>query len=710
MHSRLRMMLCLAVVFSSTTTAFSQTNAQTKLDEFIATDNTGRDVKSTPVVDDLAYLRRVYVDLIGRIPSAEEIREYQSWPADERREMAVDALLDNPRFVDRWTVFFADMLRIRSNAQGGRQFLAFVHQSLRDGMPYDEMCRELIRSNGKPSQVPEVGYILGDDVDPMALAGATAQVFMGVRIACAQCHDHPFDVWTREQFYGFAAYFGKTRRMVAPVTETLYTTEADETTILWPPEDAAQGEKRTPVVPKFPFEITNEDRPSKPIARLTAKRQSAAEALAAKSGEVSVDDLLVESDGKVKDRTDGKVAELIDVKAEVRNQTNKLNIYDDIYRPSQLRRELAELVTSPYNRYFSQALVNRVWKELVGRGFVEPIDDFSESNQPSHPQAINYLADEFVASGFDIRTLMRLVVTSDTYSRSHLFDADDQTREAAERAFAAAPLRRMISESLFDSIVQAGHLFDTKYLPGTNKRIVEQMVRVAIEDDKGSDLESVVADSTKTAAMPQDQVVMRAPTGYDLESAIEVDFDAVLNEDDAAPSIEQMRAMSAEELQAMEMAKEMEARRRRPGVKYITKTVKREVDVNPRFASAMRMASPADPNHFLRVFGQPGRNGLGDHRVDEASMRQALMMLNGSLTHEASRVGNKERMHRLLVGEDADLDEAVRLAYLEILTRVPTDEELADAKTLIGESAGPVEGMADLRWVLLNCHEFRFLP
>src|SRR5262249_40032910 len=131
---------------------------------------------------------------------------------------------------------------------------------------------------------------------------------------------------------------------------------------------------------------------------------------------------------------------------------------------------------------------------------------------------------------------------------------------------------------------------------------------------------------------------------------------------------------------------------------------------NPLFTSALRMPTPAPPTHFLRIFGQTSRDVLGEHRDHSASMRQALMMLNGRLTHEASSVGKLEALHDLLVGKSADPAKAIKLAYHEILTREPTTEEMAVAQDVLKEADSPLNGMADLRWILFNSHEFRFLP
>ncbi|GIS61042.1 MAG: hypothetical protein CM1200mP2_32670 [Planctomycetaceae bacterium] len=147
--------------------------------------------KALPGVDDLTYLRRVTIDLIGRIPTAEEIQNFESLAPSTRQQKTVERLLADERFADRWTIFFADMLRLRSNAEGGGASIAFIHRAVRDGMGWDEMSRRMIAASGKAGATPELGYILGDNADPMALAGSTAQVFLGVRVACAQCQIIP---------------------------------------------------------------------------------------------------------------------------------------------------------------------------------------------------------------------------------------------------------------------------------------------------------------------------------------------------------------------------------------------------------------------------------------------------------------------------------------------------------------------------------------
>ncbi len=714
------MMRTLLVVLL-TSVLLAQATAADPVGKVLDAENKAKGVTrvALPVIDDLSYLRRVTLDLVGRIPTVEEISRFETLPAASRREKTVERLLADQRLADRWTIFFADMLRLRSNAEGGGAAIAFIHRALRERMAWDEMARRMISASGKAGATPELGFILGDNADPMALAGAAAQVFMGVRVACAQCHDHPFDVWTRKDFYGLAAFFGKTRRVQSQFTNTVYTTEVAQTTVLWPPEGVGEGSERKPVVPLFPFELDKGDRPSRPVARLQAlrKRQAVLAATAAgrkqTNSDARLEALLAAAGDKANKRSTGKKKATLDVAGEAKRDARNLKISQARYRASKLRAELARRVTDPRNRLFAQSFVNRVWGELMGRGIVEPVDNFAESNPASHPVTLDFLADEFIASGYDTRTVLRLIVSSQPYRRQHATTVTNPVRIELESAFLATPMRRMLSEVLFDSIVVAGHLFDVKHEKGKNLKVVWQRTRIPKQPAEGEGplvqpRSLAAAVDGKSARVMKKLAKPRVSSPYDVESAIELDFDALLLESKEEVRIDRMKVMSKEEIEAMRM--EQEAASRRPDVKFFDRFIRTTFDDNPRFTSSMRMASPAAPEHFLRIFGQPSRVTLDEKRNFTPSMRQALMLLNGRLTHEASRVGELEPVYPFLAGKTLNIPAAVRLAYREILTRLPTAEELAEATELINSSETRLSGMADLRWAMLNSNEFRFLP
>ncbi|MEZ6091097.1 MAG: DUF1549 domain-containing protein [Pirellulaceae bacterium] len=359
----------------------SALSAANPLDRIIAAEQqkAGVSLPSMPVVHDGVFLRRVYVDLIGRIPTEAEVMTFAKQPSATRRDALVDQLLSDERFADRWTLFYADMLRLRSQATGGAALFAWVHHAVKTKMPYDQMCRKLIATNGKAGKVPEAGFILGDDADPLVMASVTSQVFMGVRMGCAQCHDHPFDHWTRRDFYDLAAFYGRTRRYESRLTNVVYATEDSKSVILWPPEDEAAADERDVIPARFPFPLEGIGGKTDYVARLRELRtQNAVPAEAIDRGP-SLDDLLDAASDKAEKAASGRLRTemaLADAKKDIR----RVDIQKGLYQPSELREQLADYVTDPKNGLFSRALVNRVWKTLIGRGFVEPVDDFREDN------------------------------------------------------------------------------------------------------------------------------------------------------------------------------------------------------------------------------------------------------------------------------------------------------------------------------------------
>ena len=646
-------------------------------------------------IDDMAFLRRATVDLIGRIPTMEEVDHFEK-DGKDRRAKLIEKLLAHDRFSDRWTIFFADMLRIRSNLPGGNSLLAYVNQSIDQSKPYDKMVHELISASGRPNSNPAVGYILGDEAEPMELAAATSQIFLGVRLGCAMCHDHPFDDWQQKDFYDLAAFFGKTKRVQSRNSGMVYATEGHEMMVMWPPEDQAKDKPRRPVAPTFPFTLTTYDKQPQYLIRFEKLRKQQAEARPSADKNAAIDALL---DGIDTSPSKAKNSVLDEAKRDSKN----LNVHNDLYRASELRDQLAGLVTSPRNGFFARAFVNRVWAELMGHGFVEPLDNFSDYTELRHATTLDYLAQEFIASGYDLRSLIRIIILSDAYQLAHVEgDLAITERERAEKNFTAAPMRRMLGEVLYDSVVVAGHLSNYKWPAGANIKTIERQIRVPTGEMRMTDRDSLPPTAAPT--MQETKAPIRRD-GYDLESSLEVDFDSLLSREEKS-DLASMKTKSDEQLQAEKMAA-MAREKNRTRMIYRTEIKTEKIDDNPRFSSAMRMATPAPPAHFLRVFGQPTREGLGEFREDYSSLRQQLMMLNGRLTNEAARVGPKEPIYQIL---QKDQDMAIKWAYLEILTRKPDALEVDRARTILSSAPTPANGMADLRWALLNSHEFRYLP
>jgi hypothetical protein len=661
------------------------------IDELLAASAKSLELAPTPLIDDTAYLRRATIDLVGRIPTVAERARYFSEPAASRRPGLARRLVASDRFADRWAVWLGDMIRARSGAAGGPELDRFLRRSMRDRVPYDQIVRQLLTAVGTPGHDGAMGYFAAENADPLEMAGVVAQTLLGIRMKCARCHDHPFDHWSQREYYGLAAFLGTTRVVIGAPNRPARMVESAAQRVLWPPQDGPNaGESPAPLEPRWPLPAAAADEP----------------ALAA----------AIERGRRAREPTDDQIVEALLVDAiENASPRDSLAIEASVPptvgdRAGSFRRNLADHVVDPRNRSFARNLVNRLWATLVGRGLVEPVDDFRDANPPRHPELLDHLADELVASGHDIRHVVMLIVTSDAYARSHARDEQPKRRRRLEDACLAAPLRPLSAEALHDSLVTAGHLHAVKHPPGANPKTVTEQVlvrREASADDGG--------EAGDTAALAEAVLGRRlAIADADDEPAME-ELTAALKEADPLAG---MRAMSLEDSKRMRMADEMArgGATRQPlpqsaaDVKrlYRVETITKQVDLNPQFQWALEMPLPAPPQHFLRLLGQSPRLDSDDDSGPRPHMRQALVLLNGPLVHEAARVGPLEPLGRAIaLGGRHDL---VAMLYVQTLSRPPTDAERAVAEDVIAAADSPTDGVADMRWAIFNSREFRFVP
>ncbi|MCA9658287.1 MAG: DUF1549 domain-containing protein [Myxococcales bacterium] len=355
-----------------------------------ATGQTGGGAVAAPA-DDAEFVRRVYLDLVGRIPAATEAARFLDDAAADKRARLVDALLASDEYATYWANVYADLLLGQAQPQGlGRRLRAgtvtWLEEQLGEGRPYDAMIADVLTASGDYSDGGPASYLLvrGRGKQVEAVAGATARIVLGVQIDCAQCHDHPYyDQYKQEDFYAFAAYFGRTqaRRLPGGGEPGVRIVERPRGELRMPTSDGGKGEV---VRPRFlGREVAPDDGETRREALVRAIRGS---------------DLL------------------------------------------------------------AKAAANRSWSMLLGRGLVEPWDDLVGENDPSHPPALERLAADFVASGYDHRALLRSIVLSDAYQRS-ASGADD--RGAAARVFARAAVRPLSARQLFDSMVEATGVADS---------------------------------------------------------------------------------------------------------------------------------------------------------------------------------------------------------------------------------------------------------
>ena len=223
------------------------------VDSILAKTWQSQGIEPAAVCSDEEFLRRVSLDIIGRIPTLDELNSFKG---NSDRAAKIDELLasgDFPRFWSEvWTATFNGYISLYGS---DREVLRlWLVDAFAKEMPYDRLVTRLITAKGSSAFDGPTNFLVRYPEEP---AVKISRLFLGVRLDCARCHDHPFDVWTQRDFYDLAAFFGKTRRVQTRFTNTVYTTEANQTTILWPPEGEGDASERQPLAARCPFKLTS---------------------------------------------------------------------------------------------------------------------------------------------------------------------------------------------------------------------------------------------------------------------------------------------------------------------------------------------------------------------------------------------------------------------------------------------------------------------
>jgi len=335
--------------------------------------------------DDTVFLRRAYLDALGVPPTAAETRAFLRDATPDKRGRLIDALLERPGFADFWALRWADLLRAEERTLdpvGMKALYGWLQQGFRDGKPLDRFARELLTSSGSTYVNPAANYYRRTR-EPQELAEVTAQLFMGVRLQCAKCHNHPYDVWKQDQYHETAAFFARLTR----------------------------NDKRKPRRQKGDYyEMNGEEF-----------------IFIAKSGEVK------------HPRTGEPVSPALPGDPAA---TRRVAEADD------RRTVFADWLVDPANPYFAPTMVNRIWYHLMGRGIVDPVDDFRPSNPPSNGPLLDALTRDFVAHGFDLRRTVAMIMKSSTYQLS---DEPNALNEGDTRYFSHSRPRRMTAEQILDA-------------------------------------------------------------------------------------------------------------------------------------------------------------------------------------------------------------------------------------------------------------------
>ncbi len=370
-------------------------------------------IQPARLCSDEVFVRRVYLDLIGTLPTAEEARQFLDDPNPRKREALIDQLFQREEFADYWAMKWGDLLRIKAEfpinlwPNAAQAYHRWVRTAIRDNMPYDRFVRELLTANGSNFRVPQVNFYRAvQSKDPQTIAQAVALTFMGVRA----------DKWPKEQLAGMAAFFS--RISYKP------TGEWKEEIVAFDPEKLIQAAPP----PALPGTVSATSPTATPLPPAPSAKPSASGSGAGSSGQ-----------GQSSPAAEPLVATFPD------GTTIRIP-------PNQDPRVVfADWLIQPKNPWFAKNIVNRIWTWLLGRGIIHEPDDIRPDNPPSNPELLALLEKELVDSGYNLRHIYRLILTSKTYQLSSI---PRSSHPEAAAQFAYYPLRRLEAEVLIDALNQ----------------------------------------------------------------------------------------------------------------------------------------------------------------------------------------------------------------------------------------------------------------
>lgn len=363
---------------TKTTDPIAAQGSKNPIDQAVSRQTSALGLALSPRTDDATFLRRVFLDVIGLLPTVAEARAFLSDSSTDKRETLINQLLNREEYTDYWTNRWADLLLVNGRhlrPAAVKSYYQWLRNEVKKNTPWDKLTRQLVTSRGDSLEQGATNFFAVHQ-DPESMAENVSQAFMGLSINCAKCHNHPLEKWTNDQYYSFANLFSRVRAKG------------------WG-GDARSGDGKRTLFLATSGELLNPR---------TNKHQAPAPLDAAPLPEDDAGD----------------------------------------------RREaLAEWLVSPQNPYFTRAIVNRVWAAFFGIGIINPVDDLRLSNPATNDALMDCLSEFLVAKRYDLKSLIRLILQSDTYQRS---SEPTDGNEADTRYFSHQQARRLPAETLSDAI------------------------------------------------------------------------------------------------------------------------------------------------------------------------------------------------------------------------------------------------------------------
>ena len=749
----------------SGTTSFDPLPAAQKIDELLNAHLKSENLNPNPLISDGLFLRRIYLSIIGRIPTILEANNFLNSTSKNKHSELIQKLLSNDAgYTAHHYQFWADLLRIPTNVDYTLYYREWIKSQIRNNTPYDDLVHQLVSGHGLIFDNPAAAYYLRDAGMALDNMSNSVRIFLGTRLECAQCHDHPFDKWTQMDYFKMAAYtYDFDVRMGVAKNSNRQRVYQD----FGKRKNAAY--KKEAGFEDFPHihdESKIDEWLGQPYApgylernNLTKEqfREAAVRAIAARKK-------VEEFDNPVSQSVNMLYGHISNV--QVKHHDDKpLKLphdyqYDngapeEIVKPGTMfgpeiphledqterKNAYANWLTSPENPRFTRVIVNRLWKRAFGHGIFEPVDNLTDRTEINQPALLRFLENLMQELDYDIRDFQNVLFHTELFRREmHLEDHSP----GMKFHFAGPLLKRMSAEQIWDSITTLILPNVDTYAPN-RKRTQERIARTKAiyQSLEGRPIEEVLPRIREAGAqrreMRAEQVeyekkISSAYAQSDNELAkkltdeLKVKVRAMetknrelvlvdLKDNQANPEMmmgssmmgSSMNTTTLETNDRISQARPRKApgnldpNERRRWEDRERLSLRHFRDVVRQMARAVELESPAKRGHFLRDFGQSDREVI-DNSSSHASVPQALYLLNSPLN---VAIQNSNAFLGGLLAALQKPEDKIDLIYRSMLTRKPTQIEME--RILVSYQNHGEETIEDLVWALLNSRQFIFI-
>ena len=618
-----------------------------------------------PMANDEQFVRRVYLDVVGRIPNYAESMQFIQDSNPNKRSKLIDMLIDSPGYSSNTYNYFAEMLRVKDRLEQdnlrGVPYINWMQHQIQKNVSWDKMVFEMLTAKGKMWDKKDgeyngaAGYLLRDAGMPLDNLANTLAVFLGTDVACAQCHDHPFSDWTQHQFYEMASFFGATTTRMTAAANRKKAKDSSGMMAMNAMND---------LMPKIEEIVTKSGGDIKRLRNGIRNYMGANNAIV---GDMDSNSMKLPHDYKY---PDAKPNDPVEPKfiTWTKNDKNLPAYKQKMKSAEELRPAFAKWVTDPSNPRFAMAIANRMWKRAFGQGISEPVTNIDDPKQSVNPELLIHLAQEMVRVKFDIKNFMRIIYNT----RAYQSEATSEKIAMGEPYYFQGPLlRRMTAEQAWDSY----------------------MTLVLGDPDKYAkpleDLYSRSIDLDLTNPKLDAQTVL---VKYDAYRKMAEKERALMGGGLAEAGGDDMMMEGASKSKGKAAAKPAGEMMENASLTYNGMVLRR----------ASTLEQPAPNGHFLIDFGQSPR-ALIDGSVKTGSVPQVLMMMNGKAQQMLT---SKDSLIFRTMEKVKSPPEKVEALFVSVLNRRPTLAEKDIAKRAL---SGGDEGYANMIWALINTREFIFI-